>query len=469
MLEGLEITEFLLSELNTNNDRFRFDAEFVKKEYLHIESKLKAKSFKTLSEVKIEVIHPTEIKRDFVDDGIWFFRTQNLRPLKIENSNDVFISNEDVEKLSRNILKYADVLMTRTGANYGQTAIYNLDKKAIASSHVLIFRNNFFNQYYLAIFFNTKYGRMMIDKGTYGAAQPEISPYYILNIPIPIFAKEFQKLIEGKYRDSERKLQQSKQLYTQAENLLLQEIGLQNFTPSSEAVNIKNFKESFSASGRLDAEYYQPKYEALISKIKNYKNGFYEFDYFIDNFSTGFAYKSETYLDKDGVPLIRINNIGKGILDLSNSVRIPLNDLNLSSKDIANENDVLISMSGTIGNSCKVPKNVKAVVNQRIMRVTPKNINTDVLPILINSIIGQYQLERIGTGGVQTNISGNDIKSILIPNIEKEKQEQIAQLVAESFRLKQESENLLEVAKQAVEIAIEQNEETAMKFLKEKT
>jgi exonuclease VII small subunit len=37
--------------------------------------------------------------------------------------------------------------------------------------------------------------------------------------------------------------------------------------------------------------------------------------------------------------------------------------------------------------------------------------------------------------------------------------------VEESFQLKKQSEELLEAAKRAVEIAIEQNEEKAMKYL----
>ena len=144
---------------------------------------------------------------------------------------------------------------------------------------------------------------------------------------------------------------------------------------------------------------------------------------------------------------------------------MPFEDILLSPKDIANENDILISMSGTIGNSCKIPKGVKALVNQRIMRITPKNYNVEILPLVINSIIGKMQLERIGTGGVQTNISATDIKEILVPVFDKQIQEKIASLVSESFTLKKQSEQLLETAKRAVEIAIEESEEVAMQFI----
>ena len=50
-----------------------------------------------------------------------------------------------------------------------------------------------------------------------------------------------------------------------------------------------------------------------------------------------------------------------------------------------------------------------------------------------------------------------------------ENQRKISALVQESFSLKTESQRLLEVAKRAVEIAIEKGESTAVAFLEKKT
>lgn len=49
--------------------------------------------------------------------------------------------------------------------------------------------------------------------------------------------------------------------------------------------------------------------------------------------------------------------------------------------------------------------------------------------------------------------------------IDYETQQQIAKLVEESFHLNAESERLLEVAKKAVEIAIEEREDRAIEYL----
>ena len=48
-----------------------------------------------------------------------------------------------------------------------------------------------------------------------------------------------------------------------------------------------------------------------------------------------------------------------------------------------------------------------------------------------------------------------------------EKQLEISQKIQESFRLRNESKRLLYVAKIAVEIAISESEEKALKYLKE--
>ncbi len=77
--------------------------------------------------------------------------------------------------------------------------------------------------------------------------------------------------LEDLVKSSHKKLEQSKTLYKQSEELLLKELDLLDFEPSKENIAIKSFSESFGNSGRLDSEYYQVKYDELIDRIKNKK------------------------------------------------------------------------------------------------------------------------------------------------------------------------------------------------------
>lgn len=470
MLEGLEISILNFSEIHVRNERLRFDSEFFKKEYLTIENKLENIGFKRLSDIEYFIKHPSEIKREYVEDGVWFFRTQNIRPLKIELSNQVFISKIDAEKLKNNLIKYNDIVITRTGANFGQTAIYNLEKTAIGSSHTFILKNNFFNQSYLAVFLNTKFGRKLIDKGMYGGSQPEIAPYYLSNIPIPNFKLKFQRIIEQLILASESSIGASKQTYTKAETILLEEIGLLNFTQSKEPVNIKSFKESFGVTGRLDAEYYQIKYEQVIEKIIAQKhNSLIN----IVDISKSIEPGSNHYSEDKGLPFYRVadfNKFGLSKPDKELTTSFVAENITQIEKLKPKKGSILFSKDGSVGTAYLLREDLDGITSGAILQLKIKKfkeILPEYLTLALNSKLVQMQAERDAGGSIILHWRKEEIEQVVVPIIEFKKQEQIAELVEESFKLKAESERLLEVAKKAVEMAIEQSEEIAMAYINE--
>ncbi len=470
MLEGLEISVLNLSEVLNDNKTQRIDSEYFKGEYLKIDRSIENKKYLRLSALSEKITDFGAFSQNnfikYKEKGSFYFiRNQDIENLFIKDKK-IFIDKDVYDKLSLKLNEF-DLLIQRTGSIGKCGLVLKKDLPSSANQNLAQVKpdKNKINPYFLNTFLNSSIGQKTFERLATGNVQPWLNLGQIESIKIPLLSKKLQISIEDVIKSSYNNISTSKQSYTKAETLLLEEIGLQDFTPSKEPVNIKSFATSFGTSGRLDAEYYQPKYEKIENAIKTYKNGFETLDAFIKNFSTGYPYKSKSYIKKDGIPLIRINNIKKGHLSLDNAIQIPKKDLDLSPKDVAVENDILISMSGTIGNTCKIPKGIKAVVNQRIMKITPQNYNFEVLPLVINSIIGELQLNRIGTGGVQTNISSTDIRKILIPKIVEEKQQQIANLIEESFALKKQSEQLLEVAKKAVEIAIEESEEVALEYI----
>lgn len=445
------------------NERFRFDSEYFKKEYVNIERELSSKAFKLLNEVDCEIIHPSEIKREFVENGVWFFRTQNLRPLKIESSNDVFISKEDASTLIKNNIYYGDLLITRTGANYGQTAIYDLKDAAIASSHVFILRNTYFNQFYLAVFFNTKYGRKMIDKGMYGAAQPEIAPYYLSNIPIPDFNVNFQEFIEKIYKTSSRYNDNCKNIYLQVEALFFENLKLENWKPKEQNSSVKKLSESFERTGRIDAEYYQPKYDELTKKINSVKHDTLGN---LADFKKSIEPGSDAY-QTEGIPFTRVSDISKfGISE----PEIHLNRNEFDLDELKPKKDtVLLSKDGSVGIAYKVEEDMDVITSSALLhlKLKTKEVLPDYLTLVLNSKLTQMQAERDAGGSIIQHWRPDEIKQVLIPILPMDVQKELSKQIQQSFKLRKESKRLLEVAKKAVEIAIEEGEAKAMKFIKE--
>jgi hypothetical protein len=78
------------------------------------------------------------------------------------------------------------------------------------------------------------------------------------------------------------------------------------------------------------------------------------------------------------------------------------------------------------------------------------------------------QSQRDAGGSIIKHWKPSEIQEVLIPIINNKIQTKIEDKIKESFNLKQSSKQLLEVAKKAVEIAIENGESEAMECIKAK-
>lgn len=464
MLEGLEISVLNLSEVTNENHSFRFDSEYVKKEYLqNIEELLSKKHYKLNSHIKHMSGGATPLGAEYQDSGIPFLRVQNIMQNHFNLSDVVYISDKQDEEIKRSRLKLNDVLLTITGVSYGKSATVNkeLVNSNINQHSVKISLKDNLNPYFLSTFLNCSYGKTQSDKNIVGVTRPALDYTVIKNFIIPNLDLTFQNEIEKLIVKSENKTTESKNLYTQAENLLLQEIGLQDFTPSQEAVNIKSYSESFNVSGRLDAEYYQPKYEQYENLVTGQKHTFIKDEYL------HIVKKSKK--DKTGYNYIEIGDINVG--DGSNSSNYVLTEgLPANAKTLIKKGDILISNvrpyrgAVTIINSEEKDLIVSGAFT--VLRKNPNSIyNNQVLQVLLRSSVYKDWLLKFNVGTSYPVIKDDDVLNLPIPFIGEQKQEKIAELIEESFSLKKQSEHLLEVAKKAVEIAIEENEEVALKFI----
>ena len=423
----------------------RLDAEYYQPEFLNLFSQIK--KFKNNKLKGIAMILRGLTPKEYGDFEIPIIRSGDL--------SFGFLSEDLLKARDENIfyVKNKDILISSIGlGSIGKVNIFISDNNKIGIvSEVTIIRDSKINPFYIWTFLLSKFGQFQINREiTRATGQLHLNTSNVENIIIPIIPQ--RDIFEKIYFRAENLFKDSKKYYQQAENLLLKELGLENFESEEKLFSIINLSDCQKAN-RIDAEYFQPKYKNIELKITNSK--YKKLGDFIKNYSTGYPFSSNNYQEQ-GIPLIRINNIKKGIIDLNETVFLTNDDFKMSPKDIAKPGDIVLSMSGTIGLSALIPKNIpECAVNQRILKFTPRNIDSDFLVLFLNSMAGSYQLRRIGTGGVQTNISYGDIKNILIPILPKSTQEKIAELVRKSHEARRKSKELLERAKRGVENLIE--------------
>lgn len=102
-----------------------------------------------------------------------------------------------------------------------------------------------------------------------------------------------------------------------------------------------------------------------------------------------------------------------------------------------------------------------------ILRLKSKTdrINNEYLTLVLNSILTQEQVNRDVGGSVILHWRPDQVAGTVIPILPQEKQAEIQEKVLESFTLRKRAKDLLEHAKRAVEIAIEQDEQAAIDWL----
>ncbi|MXV85823.1 hypothetical protein F4X88_12880 [Candidatus Poribacteria bacterium] len=400
----------------------RLDAEFFRPDYLRVQRKLEKIGSRRLIDFQVNIRHPKEIQRNYVDEGVLFLRAQNVRPLSIDlTSNPVYISEEDAECLQDNTIYYKDILITRSGANAGQCAIYLEDSHAISSSHTFIVQSGSLNPFFLAIFLNTKYGEALIQKGKYGSAQPEVAPPFLYQIPVPNL-ENLQMEIEKTYLRSKDLTELSKTRYAETQTLLLDELGLTDYQPKHNLTFATDYV-SMQHAERIDADYFQPRYDDIISAIKSYQGGWgvianqaqLKDSNFKPEPETEYKYIELANIGRDGE--VKDCMVGQG-QDLPSRARCKVNtgDVIVSSVEGSLESIALIT--GEYDN---------ALCSTGFHIINSDVLNSETLLVFLKSSVGQLQLKKGCSGTILTAINRDAFGRIALPTIRAEKQSEIQQ------------------------------------------
>ncbi|MGC9061144.1 MAG: restriction endonuclease subunit S, partial [Thermoplasmata archaeon] len=129
--------------------------------------------------------------------------------------------------------------------------------------------------------------------------------------------------------------------------------------------------------------------------------------------------------------------------------------------------DFLLTKDATSGIAYVVKEQIEGIISSGILKlqINESEINKEYLALCINSLIGKMQVERDGGGSVILHWKPEQVKRLKIPILPLSTQQKIASLVQQSHEARKKAKELLEIAKKAVEIAIEKNEKEALDYI----
>ena len=448
MLEGLKICEVPFSRV-IGNDIVRMESEFYNSNTVSYKNTVKASHIIDFSQ------YGTSKELNEMGEGYPVLRLNEFNYSFISHP-DKYCSLLDIDAYHGLQLKKDDVLICRTNGNpkfVGRSAIVPKDYDYAFASYLFRIRPNrkYINSATLVAFLNSKYGRLEIEKYSMVGNQANFSPAKFREISIPVFSKDLNDKIEDITYRAFQKLEMSESLYSEAANNMLECLDLNDFTASSNSCNVKTLKESFIETGRLDAEYYQPKYDDILHHIQAYKYG-------SKNLAEICDIKEENFTPKDDTTYkyVELANIGKygNIIGCSQQKG---EDLPSRARRIVSKNDVVISsLEGSLDSCALVEEDYDGALCSTGFYVLKSSVlNSETLLVLFKSPLVKELMRKGCSGTILTAIGRQELERIPIPLIRQEIQDEIAQHVQSSISLRKESQQLLEYAKLTVEGAIQ--------------
>jgi len=451
----------------------RIDAEYFEPSYFNNENRLKKLNAKPLSK------YCRFVSSAFYPSATELYATGEMPFIRCVDCIDfpaiTPLQNDTFERLPRSfvkenktikILKDGDVVITKVGSPCYASVVYGFEEVALSRTVLGVYKIQGIDPFYLTVYLRSKYGFEQLVRERELTIQYQLTLERVGRI---LAYKPTDRNIEKLFRDlfikSQHFNKEATEKYKKAEDALLNELGLLNWKPKHRLSFIKNFSNT-QTSDRIDAEYFQPKYEEVVKAVKSSKNHASLGD--IVSIKKCIEPGSEAYQD-GGIPFLRVSNLSKFGINNDNQQYISESLYDSLKTHQPKKGEILLSKDATPGIAYYLKDTPgKMIPSGGILRVTVKDANRvylEYLTLVLNSAIVQKQIERDAGGSIINHWLVDQVKNTLIPILPASVQKQIAEKVDQSFSDREQSKGLLDIAKRGVEMAIEKNEKDAQNWI----
>ena len=444
----------------------RIDSEFYSKENLKFDKWISSVNHLPLTKISnVSDGNHMAISEKFIEKGIPYYRGQNIHSFFIEDTDPICIDGKtySLSTMKRSHLKKGDVLLSIVGT-IGGISLVTTDNKATCNCKLAILRKNGeVNEKYLAIYLSCRYGQSQIERYIRGAVQKGLILEDMDQLSVPIMSFDFQNKIASLVIEAKTKNGCSKEKYTQAENLLISELGLENFNPSNEKISIKSLKESFLKTGRLDSEYYQTKYDDYLKKVFSYKNGY-------ELLGECCTIKDKNFMPKDEEEYryIELANV-RNNAQISDCDILLGKELPTRARRKVNTGDVIVSsIEGSLESCALITEEYNnSLCSTGFYVVNSEKMNSESLLTVFKSSLILNLMKKGCSGTILTNIVKEEFEKLPIPLLKQGVQDEIASYIKQSMEYSKKAKELLEISTKSVEIAIDKDEQAAHNFLEQ--
>lgn len=461
-MDGLDFQEIKKSELE---NEFTIGAEYYGKKYVESISVVKRqKKTIPLGQMWILATDGDHGSPDYQESGVLYLLSECVKEGYIEKAKCRYITEAKNRELKRSCLHPGDIVVTKTGVYFGKSAVIPESiPEANTIAHVgKITLKSQYNPYYVSTFLNCKYGYCQLRRRGIKATRPEIKLVEFPDIVIPEFSDRLYSAVEASVRKANTLLELASGTMELSAKLIIDSLAVGSSHAERVSKALVGFKNSFQLTGRLDAEYYQLKYKNYEAAVFGASNGYT----FVKNEFVPVKKSCPRTLDNYNYVEIGDIDVGTGSAFANTVATEELPD---NAKIMTQKGDLLVSTVRPNRGAVAILGNGDLLVSGAFTVLREDgDYPKEVLQVLLRTSMYRDWLLRFNVGTSYPVIKDEDVLNMPIPILGDDIKQDVVAKVNESASLRRQSKQLLEYAKQAVEMAIEQGEDIALAWLKSK-
>jgi type I restriction enzyme, S subunit len=461
-LEGLDATILNLSAVKNDNAKQRIDDGYFSKLAVLAQQRIE-----NLPHVRLGEACATfrkgifDIKAEsYVDEGVPFIHIGDLKDGLIDDSNLSFITEDAHVKEAATALVFGDVVLSKTA--YAAASLVNVPRCNVCQDTIAVQIDSAWKKKlltgYLVTYLNTKHGLALLERQFQGNIQAHLSLPDGRKIPVPLFGEAFQKPIHDTLLKADALQVKARETIAQAEQTLLQAIGLKDWQPPEPLTYTRRASEALAAE-RFDSEYFAPHVAQLLTKLS--ADGLTIRDVAParhDSFDAA-KHTGETF---DYIEISGLRSDGT-----ATSEATPTDEAPSRASQLVRKGDIITSTVRPIRRLSAIiaPEQDGHVCSSGFVVLNPASIAPEVLLTYLRLPVICELMDLHTSASLYPAISERDLLTLPIPKILDKVSTQIITQVRQAHVARQQAQAFLTKAKRAVEVAIEEGEAAALEFI----
>ena len=440
----------------------RLDVFYYLPEFVESERRIKKSSSKTLGDYIINISGGATPEKDesekyytdSAENGVPFLRVQNITESGLNLADCKYI-NFDTHNgmLKRSQVKEGYLITKITGV--GRMAVSSVapdDFEGNINQHLVAIKTDSYQtSEVLAAFLNSDIGERLAFRRSTGGTRPALDYQALKTIPV-VFKTEIVEIMQSAYSQKKQMEAEAQRLLDSIDDYVLDELGIKLPEFENKMFFIVDVEE---INERFNAEYHDPFYTKFY---KSLPDGKYKLVEIKDVATAVFQGVGRNITDNPKYTLLKVKNIKQ-------NNEVDYGDVefvkDVMKSKVLNIGDIISPFIGEAVRQCKFSvfnkENGLFVVdnNTGVIRIDSKKANCEYIAVVLNSQIGNIQLEHLIGGGGVPFLGANNAKKLKVPlpplEIQNKIAEEVKRRISEAERLKAEASEIINKAKQRVE------------------